>query len=172
MRLPLSLLALTLISPATAVAETDARAVFGPPWISIELPGNPWGRNADAYLLVHAFHHGTPVGFPVTGTAEGIVGGERKSIPLTFQRTEQDGVYALKNQWGNAGEWTLVITVSQAPGDVAQAIVQVNAAGKVFSVDVPTRESQGRRFPRQITAQEIDATLRNRPVVAAGPNHG
>ncbi|MEO8450790.1 MAG: hypothetical protein ABI647_13410 [Gemmatimonadota bacterium] len=169
MRLSLSLVALTLMAPTIAVAEIDAGAVFGPPWISIELPGNPWGRNADAYLLVHAFHHGTPAGFPVTGTAEGIVGGERKSIPLTFQRTEQDGVYALKNQWGTAGEWTLVITVSQGADDVAQAVVQLNAAGKVFSVDVPTRESQGRQFPRRITAQEIDGTLRNRPVVAAGP---
>ena len=172
MRFSRSLLALMLVPSVLAFAKAapPALAWSGPPWISIELPGNPWDRyGRDAYLFVHAFHHGTPTAFPVTGTAEGIVGGERKSIPLTFQRTDRDGVYALSNQWGSTGEWTLVITVSQATDDVAQAIVQVNAAGKVFAVDVPTREVQGRPFPRRMTAQEVEATLRNRPVVAAGP---
>ena len=45
---------------------TTAFAAFGPPWISIEYPANPYDSGSrGAFLLVHAFHHGTPVSFPV-----------------------------------------------------------------------------------------------------------
>ena len=35
----------------------------GPPWISIELPANPYDQTMrGAFLLVHAFHHGKSMG--------------------------------------------------------------------------------------------------------------
>lgn len=142
---------LTVAAPSVALA--------GPPWISIELPGNPWDRAApNAYLLVHAFHHGTEIDAPVSGTAEGIVDGKRCSIPLTFGKTSRRGVYSLTNQWGSKGRWVLVITVEQAKDDVAQAVVQISEGGAV-SVKVPTRADREGNFPRRATAAEIDAAL-------------
>src|SRR6266542_3308692 len=154
---------------AAALAAASPRPAYaGPPWIAIELPANPYDQTSrGAFLLVHAFHHGTPVAFPVSGTAEGIVNGQRKSVKLEFERTSRPGVYALRNQWGANGEWTLVITVAQAENDVAQAMVQINGAGEVFSVRVPTRQQGEWTIPRPITTAEVDASLRNRPVVAA-----
>ena len=71
----LALAALTSASLATTAVAS------GPPWISIELPANPYDESTKgAYLLVHSFHHGTAIGYIVTGTAEGIVNGERRSV--------------------------------------------------------------------------------------------
>ena len=68
-----------------------AHALAGPPWISIELPANPYDQaTRGAFLLVHAFHHGQPVGYLLTGTAEGIVNGERRSIKLEFSETTRE----------------------------------------------------------------------------------
>ncbi len=67
---------LALAALAAAALVTPAFGLKGPPWISIELPVNPYDRSMQgAFLLVHAFHHGTAMGYIVSGTAEGIVGG-------------------------------------------------------------------------------------------------
>lgn len=117
-------------------------ALAGPPWISIETPVNPYDASTkDAFLLVHAFHHGTAVAAPVTGTAEGIVNGERRTVTLQFTETSRPGAYALKKQWSDTGLWTLVITVHQHESDVAQALVDIGTDGEVTRVQVPTSVS-------------------------------
>lgn len=145
------------------LATVPSVAHAGPPWISIELPANPFdAATRGAYLVVHAFHHGTPMGFPVTGRAEGLVNGQRKTVQLKFQRTERPGVFALANQWGAEGEWTLVITVSQGPQDTgATALVQISN-GEVFSVRVPTTRQGSHTVPRQVAQSEVEATLTRR----------
>jgi hypothetical protein len=157
---------------ATAVAVMAAGSplsahttvVSGPPWISIETPVNPYDASTkDAYLLVHAFHHGTLTSAPVSGTAEGMVNGERRTVALQFTPTSRDGAFALKKQWGDTGVWTLVITVTQHENDVAQALVEIGADGEVARVQVPTRVGERNfKLPRQLSAQEIDAALRLR----------
>jgi hypothetical protein len=153
-RIVLALLACLLL-PAAGFAK-------GPPWISIELPANPWDPTTrDAFLVVHAFHHGTPLPLPLTGTAEGIVNGQRRSVPLAFERTSRAGAFALRNTWGNAGRWVLVITVTQGDhDDVAQAMVKIGEDGQVAAIRVPTRDRGDRGVPRRVTQQEIEAALR------------
>jgi hypothetical protein len=152
-----------LLLSLVLLAALPAAAFAGPPWISIELPANPWEPTTrGAFLVVHAYHHGTPMGAPISGTAEGIVNGQRKSIPLSFEKTSRSGVFALRNQWGNTGRWVLVITVSQgdhAEGDVAQAVVEV-AEGVVGRVSVPTSAEHEGRLPRRVTRAEIESVLR------------
>lgn len=154
------------IAVLSAGSPLSARTavVAGPPWISIETPVNPYDASTkDAYLLVHAFHHGTPTSVPVSGTAEGMVNGERRTVALQFTPTSREGAFALKKQWGDAGVWTLVITVHQHEGDVAQALVEIGTDGEVTRVQVPTRVGERNfKFPRQLSAQDIDAALRLR----------
>jgi hypothetical protein len=58
----------SLVLSLATLAALPSVAHAGPPWISIELPANPYDRaTKGAFLVVHAFHHGTPVGFPVSG---------------------------------------------------------------------------------------------------------
>ncbi len=166
----IALLAGTLATLGASDTVSAHTAPAGPPWISIETPVNPYDATTrDAFLLVHAFHHGTPVALPVTGTAEGIVNGERKSVKLAFSPTSRSGAYALKKQWGDAGVWTLLIAVHQETSDIAQALVEVDAAGEVARVQVPTRVAErGMRVPRVISAREVDNALRSRARLSLG----
>ena len=153
----LSLVAIMAMAPAPA----------GPPWISIEYPPSPFDATTrDALLLVHAFHHGTPMNFPVAGKAEGIVAGKRQSITLDFTRTSRQGVYALKKQWPVEGSWVLAIDVTQEKDSKAGALVELGARGEVVKVTVPTDERNGWKIPRAITTAEVEAALRGQLAVA------
>ena len=150
-------------TPAAFAAVPNASAVAGPPWISIEHPVNPYDQTTKhAFLVVHAFHHGTPTAFPVSGTAEGIVDGQRKSIPLKFDATSRTGAFALTKQWPASGIWTLAIAVAQGPEDRVWALVELAPTGEVASVRVPTREQDGHVLPAPVAMNEIDAALRAR----------
>lgn len=169
--LPLAaLLATAAAAPheARPVAAAPAPPRLGPPWISIEYPANPFDRGSrGAFLLVHAFHHGTPSALPVSGTAEGLVRGERRSVRLAFEPAGRPGVYALRRQWATEGVWTLVVRVTQESSDVATALVDLAPGGEVARVQVPTARHREGDFPRAVTAAEIDASLRARSGVAS-----
>jgi hypothetical protein len=160
----LSALAVSVVARPAPLDAASAPLVAGPPWISIEYPVNPFDRTTrGAHLLVHAYYHGTPVGYPVSGTAEGMVDGERRTITLRFETTSRTGVYALRKQWPSEGTWTLVITVTQGDhdrGGVAQALVELSPTGSVASVQVPTQQHAEGRFPRRLTAGEIEEAVR------------
>jgi hypothetical protein len=153
-----------LIATASLFSVT-AFVSAGPPWISVEYPANPYdSASRGAYLLVHAFHHGTPVNFPVSGTAEGIVAGARRTVSLEFKATSRPGVYALHKQWPSDGTWTLVLGVTQGEGEfnTARAIVELADNGEVASVRVPTRMQGNYRVPAPVAMSEIESSLRAR----------
>jgi hypothetical protein len=129
----------------------------GPPWISIEYPVNPHDQSMrGAFLLVHTFHHSTPIVYSVEGTAEGVVNGERRTITLEFTETSRTGVYGLRRQWPTEGVWTLVIRGG------ATAVVELGADGAVASVRVPSRQERGWTVPTDVSMTEIDRALRAR----------
>lgn len=156
------LLAVAALFTATAFVRS------GPPWISIEYPANPYdSASRGAFLLVHAFHHGTPVSFPVSGTAEGLVGGARRTVSLEFRNTSRPGVYALHKQWPGEGVWTLVLGVTQGDGggdfNTVRAVVELGADGQVALVRVPTRKDRsGYLMPAPVAMSDVEAGLRAR----------
>jgi hypothetical protein len=128
-----------------------------PPWISIESPVNPYDPSArGALLLVHAtFREGASRLSDVTGSAEGIVNGARKSIPLRFENTDRPNIYALRPQWPAEGRWVLRIALRSTT-----ALVAVDASGRVASIEVPTeRNGNGDVVPRAVTARDVDSLL-------------
>ena len=140
-------------------------ALAGPPWISIELPANPYDRaSRGAFLLVHTYHHGNEVGATPSGTAEGVVGGQRRSVPLRFEQTSRTGVFALRNLWGGQGIWTLVIGMKRSdhPKDQVQALVEIAASGEVAGVRVPTARQGENVIPSPMGMKEIETGLRAR----------
>ena len=143
------------------VAPAATSTVFGPPWISIESPPNPHDRTTrGALLVVRTYHHGDQVDQGVRGTAEGLVGSERRTVKLDFQKTSQAGVYALRRQWPEEGRWALVISTGGA-NDGATALVSLDGRGQVASVNVPTRQQDGWTVPRAVTSSEVNALLRS-----------
>ena len=154
---------------ASSLAVAAASPVFGPPWISIETPPNPFDATSrGAFLVVHTYHHGDVVASGVNGSAEGIVSGTRRSIPLVFDTTSRRGTYALRKQWPNEGTWMLVInTGGRAQG--VTALVDISPQGEVAQVRVPTRRSaDGWDLPQQVTARDIDQALETRASRALG----
>jgi hypothetical protein len=149
----------------TALITTTGFVSLGPPWISIEYPANPFDSGSrGAFVLVHAFHHGTPVSFPVSGTAEGIVAGARRTISLEFKNTSRPGVYALHKQWPSEGTWTLVVGVTQGQGEfnTVKAVVELGANGQVASVNVPTKMAGIHRVPDRVDMADVEASLKTR----------
>lgn len=148
-----------------ALLATTAFAAKGPAWISIEYPANPYdAASRGAFLLVHAFHHGQDVAFPVSGSAEGLVNGARRTISLEFKATSRPGVYALQKQWPNEGVWTLVLAVRQGdgPGNLAQAAVELGPRGEIAQVTVPAQQRNGWLVPTGVAMSDVEAGLRSR----------
>jgi len=166
MRTPLGLAALAVLTLTIAAA---APAPLGPPWISIEYPPSPYDASTrDAFLLVHTFHHGTPIVAPVTGKAEGIVGGERRSVALKFGGTSRTGVFALDKQWPSEGTWVLFITANQGPNDDVTAVVELAANGQVAAVRVPTERRGSWMIPSDVSAAERESIVKARLAMNGG----
>lgn len=130
-----SLITLAALSAVSLVAVGGREAApAGPPWISLELPANPLDpATRDAAFLIHAYHHGDPAGLPINGTAEGIVNGERRSLPLEFARTSRPSIYALDQVWPNEGHWVLTINIGEH--GTAALFVELGANGGLKSGD-------------------------------------
>lgn len=110
--LKLSPLALVLALPL-AWSPTPQPDSFGPPFISLEAPANPMDPDTrDAAFLVHAYHHDRTVGYPVSGTAEGLVDGQRRTIELDVRSTSRAGVFAVQANWPDEGHWVLKLSTN------------------------------------------------------------
>jgi hypothetical protein len=150
---------LLILSAALVVAAsafTRPAALKWPPWLSIEAPVNPFDPAArGALMLVHvSFREGDARLADLTGTAEGVVGGTRRSVPLRFTETGRANTFALARQWPADGRWLLRLSVRETT-----ALVMLDRDGQVASVRVPVRRSGGLDLPRAVSAHEIDSTL-------------
>ncbi|MGI8618031.1 MAG: hypothetical protein ACR2L6_02940 [Gemmatimonadaceae bacterium] len=151
----LAVVALSLVTAAVAVA--------GPPWIAIEYPVNPHDpATRDAFMTVRTYHHGDLVGYELTGTAEGLVNGQRRSMQLDIRRLPQAGMYAVRWQKPAQGTWVLVVSSRREGTHMATAVVTVDSEGRVARVSVPSRPIEGGRWqvPRAVAAAEVNALLR------------
>jgi len=151
-------------------AVVSGVALSGPPWIAIEYPVNPHDPNTrGAFMTVRTYHHGDPMGYEISGTAEGLVNGKRQSSKLDIRRLPQAGTYAVRWQKPANGSWALVVTTSRDGNHMASALVDIDGRGRVASVTVPSRSIEGGRWhvPRQVTSSEIEAVLRTTGDVAA-----
>lgn len=88
----------------------------------------------------------------VSGSAEGMVKGSRRSIALKIMKGSNPGVYAVFREWPAEGDW--VVNLKGACGDkAAGAIVPIGPKGFV-------RESS-KFFPRPATDAEVEAALKD-----------
>lgn len=148
--------AVAIVGTAAFANPSTSRAVKWPPWLSIEAPVNPFDAHArGAVFLVHAMtREGIPRVSDISGSAEGMVGSTRRSIPLEFDATDRPGVFAVRRQWPTEGTWIARISLL-----TTTAIVTFDRDGNVASARVPTQVQSGDRIPRAVAAREIDSTL-------------
>jgi len=147
------------------VAATIAMA--GPPWISLEYPPNRLDKETrGALALVRIYHHEHQGQFPVEGTAEGLVDGERVSLPLRFTTVGDEGVWAA---WGNVpeeGNWVLAIHGTGGTSGAEVSILAALAEGnrEISFVKVP-RSREG-NWPRAASDRDVESMLRTAVVMA------
>lgn len=129
-------------------------AIAGPPWISIEAPANPFDPGSrGAFLVVHTYHHEVSTPYVISGTAEGIVNGQRRSVRLDARPTGRAGSSAIHKNWGDEGVWVLKIGVEDVE---VGAAVGIGADGELSFVRVP----RGRNgAPRQVARGEVETML-------------
>ena len=151
-----------VVAVTAATNGTTSRAVmFGGPWISIETPVNPYvASGSGALFLVHTYVHQNPVDLPVSGRAEGIVEGKRRTVPFTLARSAQAGTYLVRPEWGDKGIWTVLVTAmpDAKNGWRIQAVVDVGADGEVEKVTIP----RAGHTPRLLTDADVERGLRDR----------
>jgi hypothetical protein len=63
-------------------------------------------------LVIRTYNCGTPASLSLEGAAEGLVGGQRRTIALEITRDAQPGVFNVARQWPAEGQWALVFTVA------------------------------------------------------------
>ena len=139
--------AAVLAAASPSVASSVRKS---PAWLSIESPVNPYDpATRGAVLLVHAqFHDGNARLADLSGSAEGIVRGARRSVPLRFDSTSRSSVFGVKRQWPAEGTWLLRIALKGTT-----AIVTFDAAGNAVLARVPTESSTGMPLPRAVGAR-------------------
>jgi hypothetical protein len=151
-----------LVAVTAATKSTSARAVmFGGPWISIETPVNPYvSSTAGALFVVHTYVHQNLVDLPVSGRAEGLVDGKRRTVPFTLTKSAQAGTYVVRPEWGGKGIWTVLVTAMPEAknGWSIQAAVDVGADGEIEKVTVP----RAGHTPRLLTDADVERGLRDR----------
>ncbi len=105
--------------------------------------GNPAAskdpKAKNAAILVRAIGCGNPAQATVSGTAEGIVNGERQSRPLHFISLSEPGVWALERNWPVQGAWVLNIRTAYN-ASLSAAIAKVDRTGAVQRTIKPRRE--------------------------------
>lgn len=127
---PISVGLVALVFLSVGVGWSPEPEPVGAPWLSLEMPANPMdGTTQEAALLVHAFLHEHHAGYRVVGTAEGLVDGQRRSIPLEFARTSRPGVHALNQQWPDRGQWLLKIGIDGQSS--TQLVVEMGPGGGI-----------------------------------------
>lgn len=136
----------------------------GPPSFAFKAPdvsGTP--KASSPVLEVHAFSCHVPTDAAVKAYAEGMINGERRTIPLKLERTGTKGVYNLSRQWPAQGAWALVFSIDH--GGQTTALVKLDDRGSpVFEPGSGTeggqvRASTYRSIPGAATSKDIDAVL-------------
>ena len=92
-----------------------------------------------------------PAKSQISGTAEGLVKGARRSVALKVVTMSQPGVYAVYQNWPAQGEWVVNLKGTCTDAN-AGAIVPIGPKGFI-------RESS-RFFPRPATDAEIETSLK------------
>lgn len=118
-------MALPLLAARTAPVAEPA---MGPPWMSVEMPANPLDPvTRGAAFVVRTYRHDRPEAGALSGTAEGIVGGERRSIELRFTATGRPGVFKVDQTWPDTGAWILAIS----SGENTHLLIELGEHGGV-----------------------------------------
>jgi hypothetical protein len=154
-----------MIAPIAAVFLTllPSPAIAGGFQLSVETPGKSNDANLKGgVLVVRTYGCYRPADARLSATAEGLIGGRRRTVPLELHPIDSGG-YAIRQQWPQEGTWVLALT-GDYNGMTCSVLVELGPAGKVLP---GTRLIEGRAAGvhaksarRKWVAADIDSALR------------
>lgn len=112
-------------------------------WLQFQTANaNAEAKAKHAVLVVRPAGCHNPERAKVKGTAEGLVDGQRRSIPLTLIPLSEPGTYAVAQTWPDTGNWVLSFS-AEADGRQTGAIAAATSGGinnqtAHFTAHVPT----------------------------------
>lgn len=124
-----TLITIASLSSALLLAIASP-ALAGGFQLSVETPAgaaNP--EMKDVVLIARTYGCHQPADARLTATAEGLVNGKRKSLPVEL-RSIGSGVYAIKQQWPSEGVWVLALTGAYN-GMTSSVLVELGPNGNV-----------------------------------------
>ena len=145
MRLRIFPIALALASSAWSA---DFSLAIGNP-VAVSLPDGIVKK--DIGMAVRAENCADAAKAQITGTAEGMVNGERRSVPLRLVPAAAPGAFAVSRDWPQQGVWVVSLT-GHCGSFTASAIIPIGPNGFL-------RESS-KFFPRAATAAEVESVLK------------
>ena len=149
-----------IVSPASLALATllavlaAAPALACPPTLTVGVPAQG-SRTDGALIVLHAGRGCHPGPLTVTGTAEGLEGGARRSIALSVEPTDTDGVFIVRREWPRGRAWVLRLVARVGDGS-ATALVGLDASGRVAAV---LQQDRYRREVPVITDADVERML-------------
>lgn len=153
---------------AVAALVPVSAALAGGFGLSVELPTDRTdAKTRDAVLIVYPGGCHGP-GATVSATAEGVVGGRRRSVPLRLVSvaTDDQGItrYAVQRQWPTKGVWALVFTgtahgtapLAQGSPITCRALLELGPNGSIPKKWLSTGNG-GKYFPIRYISGEAGA---------------
>ena len=114
---------------------------------------NQEAKDKHALLLARLSACRSPEKTTVTATAEGIVNGSRKTLPIQLVRLSTPGLYGVTRQWPDRGKW--VITITAKNPDYADYAPSALVLVENDSVDWAAIKN----YPHRPSGDEVDTFL-------------
>jgi hypothetical protein len=140
------LVALTALLAAPQGFAQDFALQVGPP-----VAGRAQSAKS-SLLVVRPGGCSDPASARITASAEGLVDGVRRSVPLKLTTLATPGVHAVPKDWPNGGFW-VVNLVGTCAGKTAGAIVSVGSSSTYHRDSV-------KLLAHRPTSAEIEASLK------------
>ena len=137
-----------------------SEALAGGFYLSVETPSANNSQHKDAVLLVRPYGCHQPSDAALSATAEGVVNGERRSVPLRLTPVSE-GAYAIRQEWPAEGAWVLAINGAYN-GHNSGVLVRLGTNGKVEMKRQSTgtkSEVNAQTVPRKLSREEIENAL-------------
>jgi len=132
---------------ASSAMAQDFSLQVGPPVAGQGQPAK------SSLLVVRPGGCADPATAQITATAEGIVDGARRSVPLRLSALQAPGVHAVPKDVAGRGVWVINL-VGTCAGKAVGAIVSLVGSNPEY------RREAVKYFPHPATPSEIDASLK------------
>lgn len=156
------IVATVVLSSAGAVTAQSFALQVGPSIAASPRPGTVVQKkvSTDALFVVRPVGCADAENVRISGTAEGVLNGVRRSVPLTLQPLTTPGVRAAVKQWADDGIW--IVTLSgECDGRSAGVIVRLGPDNTYRRDDV--EQTGGVPTPAQVDRALVAAGRRPAP---------